>query len=374
MTGFFDTHGIAIGERCATPFCAANNNYQDGTTPMYRDAAGRLWAMSGHSHVGAVGVFAGTCLDDMKKLYDVELNFCVGSAEYAFDGVRYPEGVRARGSIWPFGLYICPSTHRFFCLFHNETGWSGRGTAYDAFGPCETPRGDSDFRHVGLMHSDDEGRTWSFDHWVLTAEQPCFTERYVPGAGAAPGQRFGDITLGSGDFSLYVEPNGEYMYIFYNIIHFDMARVAWNGCHVYAARARKRSDGMFGGFVKYYDGSFCESGTMGRETPIVLNAWHPRVVHAEKYGIYVMTSSSVTPGGEKLVDDIMAVRTSGNLLDWSEPRGVEYGGAPFGNHYLAMVRDGAQGQPNVIPGDEFSILSNHNGTDVIRYKARFTEK
>ena len=224
------------------------------------------------------------------------------------------------------------------------------------------------------MHSDDEGKTWTFDRWVLTAEQPCFTEKFNPGAGNALGQRAGDIVLGSGDFSFYVEPDGEYMYLFYNIIHFSMDRISWNGCHTYVARSRKRTDGLFGDFVKYYDGSFCESGTMGKETPIVLNAWHPRVTYSAKYGVYLMSASSVTPSTKKLVDDVMVVRCSDDMLHWSEPFGVEYEGKPFGNHYLAMVWDGEGGQPNVIPGDDFSILANHNGTDVIRYKSKFVKK
>ena len=80
-----------------------------------------------------------TCIekDDMKKLYEINTNFCVGHADYAFSGIRYPEGNKPVGSIWPFGLYICPNTHRFFCFFHNETGWNGKGTGYDAYGYCK---------------------------------------------------------------------------------------------------------------------------------------------------------------------------------------------------------------------------------------------
>ena len=46
-----------------------------------------------------------------------------------------------------------------------------------------------------------------------------------------------------------------------------------------------------GDFVKYYNGTFCEAGNLGQETPIVLAGWHPRVVYLEKYGKYLMSSS-----------------------------------------------------------------------------------
>jgi len=180
MNTFFDNYDLKIGEAMPSPFMNEKGVYQDGTTPMYRDTDGRLWAISGHSHMGHIGVFCGTSLDDMVEMWPIETNFSIGHAEYAFNGVRYPEGILPRGSMWPFGLYICPNTHRFFCWFHNETGWNGRGTAYDAFGLCEKPRLDSDFRHVGLMHSDDEGRTWTFDRWVLTGNEVAFTSRYNP--------------------------------------------------------------------------------------------------------------------------------------------------------------------------------------------------
>jgi len=100
-----------------TTFKNENNVYQDGTVPFFRDIDGSLWAMVGHSHMGEICVFKGTTLKDMKKAYPITTNFEIGHADVAFDKVKYPEGIKARGSIWPFGLYICPKTHRFFCFF-----------------------------------------------------------------------------------------------------------------------------------------------------------------------------------------------------------------------------------------------------------------
>lgn len=371
MENIFKKHTLTIGEEKETAFHNDNDIYQDGTTPMYRDVDGKLWAMSGHSHLGHIGMFCGTALDDMKEVYPISLNFCVGHAEYAFSGIRYPEGVKPRGSIWPFGLYICPNTHRFFCFFHNESGWNGKGTAYDALGPCKKPRFDSDFRHIGLMHSDDEGKNWTFDRWVLTAEKVCFTELYNPGAGNVLGQKAGVVNLGSGDFSLYIEPDGDYMYIFYNIIHVDTNEGCWKSCDTYMARTRKRTDGVMGDFVKYYNGEFCEAGNLGKETAIIHNSWHPRMVYSRKYDCYIITSSPVNFGNNKqLIADYMEVRTSKDMFDWSEPITVEREGKLFGNHYMAIVSDDVDEQPNIIKDDACSILTNHNGTNVMRYFAK----
>ena len=112
MASFLNTHEIEIRENAGSPFLQSKGIYQDGTTPMYRDVDGTLWAITGHSHTGHIGMFRGSCIDDLKEVYPIETNFCVGHAEYAYSGIRYPEGVKARGSIWPFGLYICPGTHR----------------------------------------------------------------------------------------------------------------------------------------------------------------------------------------------------------------------------------------------------------------------
>ena len=363
---------IVIKGEESTPFVNEIDIYPDGTTPMYRDTDGKLWAIAGHLGKGHIGMFCGSTLSDMKEVYPIQLNFCGGHADYAFSGIRYPEGVKARGGVWPFGLYICPNTHRFFCYFHNESGWAGRGTAYDSFGICEKPLIDSDFRHVGLMHSDDEGKTWTFDRWVLTAEEVCFTEYYNPGAGPVIGQKRGNVSLGSGDFSLYVEPEGEYIYIYYGIIKIDTEKKCWTRCDAYVARTRKRTDGVLGDFVKYYNGSFCEAGNLGKESVIVDSAWHPRVVYSNKFNKYYMTSCVPrfnVPKG--FVSDIMEVRSSDDMIHWSEPSRVMYKGKEFGNHYVCMAYDGADCQPNIIPCDEFLILTNHNGTDVKKYPAVF---
>ena len=373
MDKFLQKYAVEVGDVKETAFNNAGGIFQDGTTPMCRDASGKLWAVSGHSHLGHIAVFCGTCLDDLKEVYPVQTLFCVGHADYAYSGIRYPEGVRARGSIWPFGLYICPGTGRFFCFFHNETGWNGMGTAYDALGLCDTPHFDSDFRHIGLMHSDDEGRTWVFDRWVLTSEEVCFTQLYDPGAGRARGQAPGRICLGSGDFSLFAEPEGEYIYLVYNKIYVNTDTSAWEDCNVYMARTRKRSDGIIGDFVKYYEGSFCEPGNFGRETPVARGSWHPRLVYLKKYGKYVMSSCPMRPSSRvaEVIEDVLELRESDDMLHWSAPKRVDKGGKPFGNHYAALVPEGRTGSPFLIPEDEFSILLNHNGTDVRRWSAKF---
>ena len=149
-----------------------------------------------------------------------------------------------------------------------------------------------------------------------------------------------------------------------------MDKGVWDGCDVYVARTRKRTDGIMGDFVKFYDGSFCEAGNLGRETPVVLNAWHPRVTYFETYGRYLMSASGILPNTfAGVVEDVMVIRESCDLLSWSEPMAVEKNGVPFGNHYCAMVACGRNALPQVVSGDEFAILLNHNGTDVVSYPA-----
>ena len=385
MEKFFDRYSLEIGEAKESPFMNKYNVYQDGTTPMYRDVDGTLWAMSGHSHMGSIAMFSGTCLDDMEKRYEINTSFCVGHAEYAFSGIRYPEGILPRGSIWPFGLYICPNTHRFFCWFHNETGWNGKGTAYDAFGQCNTPKYDSDFRHTGLMHSDDEGKNWIFDRWVLTGNEISLTDLYNPGAGNVIGQKTDKpVRFGCGDFCMFIPPEDDFIYVFYDLLTMDLhaadPKKVLIGCDACVARCRKRTDGMMGDFVKYYDGSFCEAGNMGRETPILADAWHPRVVYSEVEKLYIMTSKPIISTHHDLIPDVpqggkvMRISTSTDMIHWSEPEIVYKDGKPWGNHYNAIVPDDKESNPGIVTSNSFSILNNHNGTDVWRYPVKLIRK
>lgn len=373
VTNALEGVSVTIGEAYESPFLNRVGVFQDGTVPLCRDAEGNLWGISGHSHMGHIGMFRGTSLDDMKEAWPITLNFTTGDAEYAFAGIRYPEGVKARGSIWPFGLYICPVTGRFFCFFHNETGWNGHGTAYDAFGQCVTPAFDSDFRHIGLMHSDDQGQTWTFDRWVVTSETVCFTDKYNPGAGNMIGQPSGIINLGAGDFSLFIEPDGDYIYLFYNMVKLDMDRGWFHSVDTYVARTRKRTDGVMGDFVKYFDGAFCEPGNFGRETAVANNTWHSRVAYSEALKCYLMASSPVAPKPEDkpreyfagVICDFMQVRTSTDLIHWSEPVSFMDGDHRFGNHYQAIISSHGSGDPAVIPASDFTVMECHNGTDVM---------
>ena len=65
------------------------------------------------------------------------------------------------------------------------------------------------------------------------------------------------------------------------------------------------------------------------------------------------------------VDDYMHVRTSRDLIHWSEPITLTKDGKQFGNHYQAIVSPHADGDPAVIPDKQFTVMSCHNGTDVL---------
>lgn len=376
MKNFLTDYTIQVSEPTLTNFKRENNIAQDGTIPMCRDTEGTLWAIAGHSHVGHISMFKGSCIDDMEEAWEIKLNFCVGHADYSYDGVRYPEGIKSVGSIWPFGLYICPGTHRFFCFFHNESAWNGKGTGYDAYGYCENdiPRNDSDFRHIGLMHSDDEGKNWTFDRWVLTGERPALTEVFNPGAGNVKGQKLSDLHLGSGDFSLFLDPKSDYMYLFYEIIRQNGETEEWLSIDVYVARARKRDDGIMSDFVKYYGGSFCEAGNLGKETVILSNAWHPRVIYSEALGAYVMSYTGVRSGNvDGVLDKNVYLRTSCDLINWSEPIRLEKDGEPIKNKYFAILSNELDRQPYHLAGNELSLLSNDTCRTSTHHRIKFTK-
>lgn len=347
-----------------TAFINANDIYPDGTLAAWRDADGMLWAISGHTHMGHIGVFRGASLGEMKEMYRLQTNFVCGRAGNAFDRVKYPEGVMPRGSIWPFGLWIHEASGRFYAFFHNETGWNAGNTGYTAFGLFD---GEPDFRHIGLMHSDDQGKTWDFDRWVLTSFETCYTTLYRPDGLRDGGQEEGIICLGAGDFTIFVSPKGDYLYIYYTMLHYDMHAKKIIASDAYVARTAIREDGRIGDFVKWNGQAFDEPGNMGKEQPIILDAWHPHVVYSTQLGCYVMSSTSMKSFSNG--EDALCLRTGDDLVHWSDPIYMPGEGERFKKPYFSLINAGSAGAHNVVDGS-FAILVCHNGTDLMRYDAR----
>ena len=137
---------------------------------------------------------------------------------------------------------------------------------------------------------------------------------------------------------------------------------------------------MMGDFVKYYDGAFCEAGNLGRETAIMQDAWHPRVVYSIPEKCYIMTSKPIIKsqrGAYPQLDrkrKVMQIAVSEDLIHWSQPEVVYKDGMPWGNHYNAIVPNDTVNQPNILDSNCFSILNNHNGTDVLRYPVELIRK
>ena len=132
--------------------------------------------------------------------------------------------------------------------------------------------------------------------------------------------------------------------------------------------------------MKYYNGSFCEAGNLGRESAILEDAWHPRVVYSIPEKTFIMTSKPIVAAIKGRIDGldkkgcVMQISASEDMIHWSTPEIVYQNGKPWGNHYNAIVPDDKINQPNILASNEFSILNNHNGTDVARYKVELRHR
>ena len=71
---------------------------------------------------------------------------------------------------------------------------------------------------------------------------------------------------------------------------------------------------------------------------------------------------------------VMQISASEDMIHWSTPEIVYHNGKPWGNHYNAIVPDDKINQPNILASNEFSILNNHNGTDVVRYRVKLNRR
>ncbi|GBF74523.1 hypothetical protein PA598K_02873 [Paenibacillus sp. 598K] len=348
--------GWQVSATKLTVLTNANGVFQDGNVAMCRDREGVLWALVGHHHLGGITLWRGTSLEDLENLGAVAYTFEMGRAGEAFHGIPYPDGPRSRGKLWPNGLWIDPADGRFYCYVHNETGWGAEDTSYTAFGLKE---GEPDFRHIGLMVSDDRGHTWDFVGWVLTSFFPCWTELYRPD-GMKGGQSAERFVLGAGDFCFYPNEKDGYFYIFYTQITAGRSDSV-KADHIYAARAPMSGKGLPGQWSKLYEGKFGEPGNGGRETPVVLSGNVPFVSYNRHLSSYMMTSYR----RELWVRGLGAcqVSFSSDLMNWSEPLPLDSSREDLSRPYFTMCSLEPEGLIQDT-GQRFGLLIETNGTDV----------
>ena len=351
-----------IGAGTSTPIGAVNDIHPDCVPALCRDGDGALWAIAGHSGYGKIGVFKGETADCLEKQYDAELLFEAGAAGAAFGGGRYPDGPLARGEIWATGLWIVPPgatrwPGRFYALVHNETGWGAGATGYTAFGQGE---GEPDFRHIGLISSDDRGRTWNFHGWIITAAEPCYTQMFRPDGITAGGQATGIVNLGAGDLSVFYQPEQQMLYCFYSMIRYNMDDRSVVADEICVARAEVLETGELGEFKKYHNGSFSTPGNGGAETPVVTGGSEPCVAFHQPLGRYLLTTYNRAYWGS---GPTLQVCFSDDLTSWTPPVRCVPTHDELSMPYFALVNREAS-QPHNFLGEEFDLLVCSNNTDI----------
>ncbi len=341
-----------------TVFSNAAGVYQDGVLAFDRDPAGLLWAVVGHENLGGMSVWAGPQISSAERLHYSRFSFDTGTAGPAFGGSRYPDGPRARGLLWPCGLYIDPSSGTFHLFVHNETAWGAGETAYTA--REVGVEGEPDFRHIGKLTSHDQGRTWDFDGWIITSSLPSWTVHCRPD-GLPGGQSGSVVSLGAGDFSVFASPHDDYLYIFYTQIFHRLDEGELID-RIYVARSPKRSCGAPGTWKKYFEQDFVTDGNGGPETQILTTANVPCVTWNTHLGCYLMTSYNRPAWTEG--SGTLQFACSDDLVTWTSPVLVCPGRQELSLPYFTqMGADGAVG----VTGREFLILAESNGTDVLQF-------
>ncbi|GEM_PF-469304 len=339
------------GSSSLTDLTNANGVQQDGGIAMYRAPNGELYALLGH-----LKVWKGTSVNDLTYQYDMNLNFSLGAAGTAFNGSYYPdEGgnkIRSRGIIWPMGLYI-DANGKFYAYIHNETGWYAGGTGYNTTTGGDP--GEPDFRHIGLMTSTDQGQNWDFEGWVITGSQPAYTTAYRPDGLTTGGQPGPSYRLGAGDFSLFDNPNDDYLYIAY-------AEITVTGSdhadHIYIARASKSNPSVW---HKYYNGDWTEPGNSGLETPIIAGGNVPSLGWSAHLNQYIMTSYNRPAWGAGLTT--LQISTSPDLVNWSVPQLLSSSDTTFNKPYWTLVNSGTSGNLKVV-GQTFEMLYHAFADDI----------
>lgn len=353
--------GWNISEPDETVFTNKNGVYQDGVLAMNRDTKGTYWVIAGHTYLGGVSVWSGDDINSLEKKYDSGFNFKLDAAGESYNYRNYPDGPRSRGGLWPYGLYIDPKTDEFTCFIHNETGWGAKETSYTAYGQKE---GEPDFRHIGVMTSCDYGRSWDFKGWVITANTVSWTDEYKPDGICFQGQTHDIISLGAGDFSLFINEDDGFFYIFYSQIYWSMKDKNVVNDKIYVARSPISEKGMSGTWKKYHRGNFSEPGNGGKETEI-LKGNVPCVSYNTHLKKFMMTSYNRKSWYAK--EGACQIAFSDNLTKWSQPvhlsKKLDFLSKPY---FTCIGKTGSISKT----GQEFLLFMESNGTDILVSEVR----
>ena len=350
-----------------TVFSNENDIFHDSPLALGRDNEGILWAIPGHCHMGHVGMFSGDNIFNMKEKYPVNYQFQWGTAGPAYNGSYYPDGMRSRGSLWPMGLYVHPETGWFYCFFHNET--TSRGfidTSYSCYGDTVNS---PPFRHIGLMVSEDQGKNFRFFKWIITSDKPSCTDLYMPD-GVTKCQPSGVVSLGTGDFSVFQDRRGGYIYLTFTEHFFNMDTQEIDVTKAYIARSKIDEDGSFGPFYKLHDGKFNTPGNKGAATPIVTDAIEPYIVYYEPENCYLMFSARGTDF--EAGKPCLQISVSDDMYHWSPTILLAPDRDDLVLPYNSVSNNDTSGPYNYI-GNEFSLLSCHNGTDMKRFAVKIED-
>ncbi len=153
------------------------------------------------------------------------------------------------------GLWVDPDTGDWYGLVHNEFTPQpfGDGLHYDA---------------IDYAVSTDRGRTWTVKDHAITS--PYSTKR--GDTTSFPHQTY---SYGDGDQRLFVDTASGYFYVYYGSRIVDK-NGGWKAFYEHVARSPISAKMAPGSWRKWYDGTWSEPGTGGRESNIVpVDAAHP---------------------------------------------------------------------------------------------------
>ncbi|MFG3370584.1 RICIN domain-containing protein [Streptomyces sp. NPDC090032] len=268
------TYGISVGE--TGPW----TNPDDSPASTYIDKDGTFHYQSSHALYGANDprewvFYTGKGFDSATR--DAKLSDAVNPANandrngdttwrcnnsptgkeatYAPAGSRYTQ----KNFCDLMGMWVDPDTGDWYGLVHNEFTPQpfGDGLHYDA---------------IDYAVSEDQGKTWDIKDHVLTS--PYSTKRGDNTAFPNDLYYYGD-----GDPRLFVDTASGYFYVYYNSRAIPKGGVpgGWtDASQAHVARAPMSAKMAPGSWKKWYDGSWSQPGTGGKESNMLpVDAEHP---------------------------------------------------------------------------------------------------